>query len=125
MGAAVSSERAAERDGASRVHDKRVGRSCHVDATPRAARRGKRPLTAVVKAMQGIDSIAEKTGGNSGTRRFFPASPRLSDRIYKMCTILSTGFVDNAVRAPRAIGRKALPGAGFGRMPAPHYDAGP
>jgi len=63
---------------------------------------------------------SKKTGVNLGTRRFLAASPRLSDRIYKIRTILSTGFVDNVRAAARAIDRKALPGTGFRLMPEAH-----
>jgi hypothetical protein len=37
----------------------------------------------------------------------------LSDRIYKICTLLSTGFVENARERRPATLPKALPGAGF------------
>jgi hypothetical protein len=37
----------------------------------------------------------------------------LSERIYKICTPLSTGFVENIRDAARAFARKPLPDAGF------------
>jgi hypothetical protein len=37
----------------------------------------------------------------------------LSERIYKICTLLSTGFVENIGIAARAVARKPLPDAGF------------
>ena len=38
----------------------------------------------------------EKLGAKSGMTTIFPARALLSDRIYKIRTLLSTGFVDNA-----------------------------
>jgi hypothetical protein len=67
--------------------------------------------------------LGEKSGVNLGTRRFLKAVPRLSERIYKIRTILSTGFVENALAALVAPARKALRSTGFRRMAPAHYDA--
>jgi hypothetical protein len=45
--------------------------------------------------------------------RFFLPGVTLSDRIYKICTSLSTGFVENIRRHRRGTRRKPRRGAGF------------
>jgi hypothetical protein len=65
----------------------------------------------------------EKSGVNLGTRSFLEAVPRLSEQIYKIRTILSTGFVENALAQIIATSRKALRGTGFRRVVRAHYDA--
>jgi hypothetical protein len=67
--------------------------------------------------------LGEKSGVNLGTRSFFKPVPRLSERIYKIRTILSTGFVENAVAPIIAAARKALRSTDFRRMTPAHYDA--
>jgi hypothetical protein len=44
----------------------------------------------------------------------------LRTRIYKIRTLLSTGFVDNPIRRGKATGRKALPGAASRAVVGPH-----
>ena len=44
----------------------------------------------------------------------FRAPARLSEPIYKICTLLSTGFVDNRVPIAQAAASKPAPGAVFG-----------
>ena len=62
-----------------------------------------------------------KTGGaNLGMATFFRAPAPLSERIDKIYTLLSTGFVENAHRPRAAILRNPLPDAEFeGMAPVP------
>jgi hypothetical protein len=55
---------------------------------------------------------------------FSSAWALLRTRIYKIRTLLSTGFVDNPIRRRKATGRKALPGAASRAAAPPHgeYD---
>jgi hypothetical protein len=48
------------------------------------------------------------------TAMIFLTGTALSDRIYKICTLLSTGFVENLPAAGTTPPRKALPDAHFG-----------
>jgi hypothetical protein len=48
----------------------------------------------------------------------------LSDRIYKICTPLSTGFVENIHERRAAPARKTRPGAGFRGGAHPHWRCG-
>jgi hypothetical protein len=52
-------------------------------------------------------------GSNFVQRAFFEAGALLSDRIYKICTRLSTGFVEKIAVARTAPARKPLPDADF------------
>ena len=55
----------------------------------------------------------------------FRAPARLSDRIYKICTLLSTGFVDNPIPGVQATALEPAPGAVFrGRAGFPARLAG-
>jgi hypothetical protein len=71
-----------------------------------------------------FDSVRQKSGVKLGIRRFFAAWTPLSVRIYKIHTILSTGFVDNVVATTSAIARKALSGADFRDTADAHWDSG-
>jgi hypothetical protein len=82
------------------------------------------PFPALVELGQSRDFIEKKTGAKLGTRRFIAAWTLLSVRIYKIRTLLSTGFVDNVVAATSAIARKALPGAGFRHDATTYWDSG-
>ena len=73
---------------------------------------------------QPIDKFEKKVGAKLGIATFLPALPRLSDRMYKICTLLSTGFVDNRATRPSAAARKALCGAGFRAIAGPQRDRG-
>jgi hypothetical protein len=55
---------------------------------------------------------------------FFLSGGRLSARIYKICTLLSTSFVEKIAEANRRGGRKALSGAVFRAMAGPHWQGG-
>jgi len=57
-------------------------------------------------------------GSNFVQSGFFEAGARLSDRIYKICTRLSTGFVEKIVVPRTAPARKPLPDADFRGAPA-------
>jgi hypothetical protein len=60
-------------------------------------------------------------GENLGSATIFPAAAPLSDRIYKIYTLLSTGFVEKLIPTRAAASRKPLSGAAFRGMPvAPH-----
>jgi predicted PurR-regulated permease PerM len=52
---------------------------------------------------------------------FFLSGRRLSAGIYKICTLLSTRFVENIDRAKQATPRKALSGAVFRATPHAHW----
>jgi hypothetical protein len=69
-----------------------------------------------------VEAMAKKTGLKLGIATFFPARIRLSDRIYKICTLLSTGFVDNPLPAAEATRLKALSGAGSGAATDPYWE---
>jgi hypothetical protein len=57
--------------------------------------------------------MKQKVGAKLGITTFLPSGAPLSARIYKICTQLSTAFVENH-RAPAATGPwKALTGAGL------------
>jgi hypothetical protein len=58
-------------------------------------------------------SMGKNLGEISGIPTFFGGQTTLSERIYKICTLLSTGIVENARRAMVATSRKALPVADF------------
>ena len=67
-----------------------------------------------------IEISKEKCGANLGIATFFPAPALLSALIYKICTLLSTGIVENTVLTRTAPLRKALCGAavgGYARIP--------
>ena len=70
--------------------------------------------------------LAVRTGDQKmASAEFFRAPARLSDRIYKICTLLSTGFVDNRVPGAQATGLEAATGAVFrGRAGFPARLAG-
>jgi hypothetical protein len=60
----------------------------------------------------------KKGGANLGMTTIFRAPAPLSQRIYKIYTLLSTVFVENVSQPSLAAGRKALPGADFRGMAA-------
>jgi hypothetical protein len=68
--------------------------------------------------LQGFDRKVKKQGRKLGMTRILPAPWSLSGRMYKICTLLSTGFVDNAARSAEGAARKATAGAAFGRATA-------
>ena len=70
-----------------------------------------------------VEAMAKKTGLKLGIATFFPACVRLSDRIYKICTLLSTGFVDNLRWRPHPAPRRSLSGAGFRAIDGAHWEA--
>jgi hypothetical protein len=53
------------------------------------------------------------SGEELGISAFFSQFRGLTDSTYKICTSLSTGFVDNAVPAARLAQPEAAPGADF------------
>jgi hypothetical protein len=69
-----------------------------------------------------IEGMTKKTGLNLGIATFLPARVRLSIRIYKICTLLSTGFVDNPLPTLEATRPKALSGAGSGAAADPYWE---
>ena len=62
--------------------------------------------------------LLKNIGMKLGIATFFRALPGLTCRIYKICTSVSTGFVENVRAAAPAVPRNALYGADFGGMPA-------
>jgi hypothetical protein len=63
-------------------------------------------------------------GGKLSTATFSSAWASLSIQIYKIRTLLSTGFVDNRVSPAEATRRKALSGAGSGASANPYWEYG-
>jgi hypothetical protein len=61
--------------------------------------------------------MVKKVGQIMGTATNIPAGTALSDQMYKICTLLSTGFVENHAGHRTATPLKPLSGAGFGAMP--------
>jgi hypothetical protein len=61
--------------------------------------------------------MVKKVGQIMGTATNIPAGTALSDQMYKICTLLSTGFVENHAADQAAAPRKPLSGAGFRAMP--------
>jgi hypothetical protein len=74
--------------------------------------------------MQPVVPKTEKVGMKSGIATFFRATPSLSGRIYKICTLLSTGFVENMRRTRAATLRNPLPGAVFRGVVRASHGAG-
>jgi hypothetical protein len=62
---------------------------------------------------QVIEKLKQKVDAKLGIATFFPAGAPLSARIYKICTLLSTAFVENPRSAAARGPRKALTGAGL------------
>ena len=67
-----------------------------------------------VRVAQPIDAAGLSSGVSLGIPDKSQSPAALSARMYKICTPVSTGFVDNDVRASRGVLRKALSGARFG-----------
>jgi hypothetical protein len=65
-----------------------------------------------------------KLGDKSGIAMIFPAWAPLSDQIYKIRTLLSTGFVDKTLWADEPTPRRALYGAGFWPSHPLHWQRG-
>jgi hypothetical protein len=65
-----------------------------------------------------------KLGAKTGITTFLPVWAPLSIRIYKIRTLLSTGFVDNALGAGNPTLRKALSGAAFRASAPAHWEHG-
>lgn len=70
---------------------------------------------------QGIEFMRDFFCLNSVSLAFSLSGIRLSAAIYKICTFLSTSFVENITEANPAIGRKALSGAVFGATARAHW----
>jgi hypothetical protein len=70
-----------------------------------------------VKNLQTIEMNIEKGGAILGIATFFPVPALLSAPIYKICTLLSTGIVENMPQQRAAPRRKALCGAASGGCP--------
>lgn len=66
---------------------------------------------------QGHEIVKEKGGVILGIATFFRAGALLSEQIYKICTLLSTGFVENVRADDRETAREALPDVAFGGVP--------
>ena len=62
---------------------------------------------------QRIDTTSQTIGANLGIATFSMATALLSVRIYKICTLPSTGNVDNVVARRRRDARRPLSGAVF------------
>lgn len=71
---------------------------------------------------QGPEIVREKGGVILGIATFFRAGALLSEEIYKICTLLSTGIVENVRGDDRQTARKALPDVVFRGVP-PARDA--
>jgi hypothetical protein len=82
------------------------------------------PPAALAGKLQRIDSLNYLAGAKLGIASFLPAWTLLSDRMYKICTLLSTGFVDNLPIPHLATGRKPLCGAACRGVPATHGEGG-
>jgi hypothetical protein len=67
---------------------------------------------------------AKNPGGKLSTTTFSSTCAPLSVQIYKIRTLLSTGFVDNRVLAAEATRPKALTGAGSGAPGIPYWEYG-
>ena len=74
--------------------------------------------------LQTIESMMEFFVANLVRLAFSLSGRRLSARIYKICTLLSTSFVENIAEANRATPRKALSGAVFRAMACAHWQCG-
>ena len=70
--------------------------------------------SAMGAPLQAFVMVTEIAGANLSIATISPARAALSEQIYKICTLLSTGIVENMTHATPAIGRKPLPGADFG-----------
>ena len=92
-----------------------LSRWCHPDPE----RASDSPRRARGERSQLLDATMKKVGQIMGTATNFPSGAALSDRIYKICTLLSTGFVENHCPPRAATPRKPLSGAGFRAMPRP------
>ena len=88
---------------------------------PSAKDRGSADCGVLVQA---IDAKEVSSGESLGIASKTSTPARLSARMYKICTPVSTGFVDNAAAPSARIARKALPDAGFGGVP-PASQCGP
>jgi hypothetical protein len=71
-----------------------------------------------------IEFMMEFLGANLVTLAFSLSGRRLSAGIYKICTLLSTSFVENIAEGNHATARKALSGAVFGASAAAHWQCG-
>jgi hypothetical protein len=74
------------------------------------------PGAAAAANSQTLEIGTEKGGAILGIATISPAPALLSAPIYKICTLLSTGIVENIARRRAPPGRKALSGAAFGGM---------
>ena len=68
--------------------------------------------------LQGAEIVGEKGGVILGSATFFRAGALLSAQIYKICTLLSTGIVENVLDHVRSTAREALPDAAFRAVPS-------
>jgi hypothetical protein len=69
-----------------------------------------------------LDQELKNFGSKLSMTTFFSAWVLLSVRIYKIRTLLSTGFVDNQPFEEEAPRRKALSGAAFGGTAGLHWE---
>ncbi len=102
-------------------HDFWRARVSLTGAPPGLGRQGR--ATTPEKKLQVSDWTVKKSGRKLGMTRILPAGARLSRRIYKICTLLSTGFVDNGIPSAQAAPRKALAGAAFAGGTARHWES--
>jgi hypothetical protein len=77
--------------------------------------------SATAFALHSIESIGNFSGAILVSLAFLLSGRRLSAGIYKICTLLSTRFVENIDPANRATRRKALWGAVFRATPCAHW----
>jgi hypothetical protein len=73
----------------------------------------KHVVTCKRSEWQHIDTTSQTIDANLGVATFSIATAPLSVRIYKICTLPSTGNVDNVVARRRPDARRALSGAVF------------
>src|SRR2546423_102497 len=75
------------------------------------------PVDAAITCMgskgQRLETTSQTIDANLGIATFSTAAALLSVRIYKICTLPSTGNVDNVVAQSRRDARKPLSGAVF------------
>src|SRR6266550_2786576 len=69
--------------------------------------------TCMANKWQRLDTTSQTIDPNLGIATFSMAAALLSVRIYKICTLPSTGNVDNVVARARRDARKPLSGAVF------------
>lgn len=77
--------------------------------------------TAAGFALHFIEFLGKNFGAILVRLAFFLSGRRLRAGIYKICTLLSTRFVENIDRAMQQTLRKALSGAVFRATPHAHW----